>query len=267
MFLSTRLNYFFCILLSFSICPVAISQEPAVKSLSFGSGQMSGKAPDSRGWTDPALNHNKLMQQQLADGQYKLIGPYKVLGSQFLYGEHLKADMFALEAKALNIFISYNTYNQEVEFYSTANPDKPLIKETGDVDSFTLQQNTEFGIATDLKFIYGTHLGSGDKFYYQQVSTGTRYTIYKRYRSVLNFSGSNYAQADLRQFDLEYEYFYYDNEKKTLKKIKPNAASIIKEFKDVTDLSGEIKNEDFDLNKEEALKKAFEIVNRAKKGF
>ncbi len=240
---------------------VSLAQNRVV-GLSENSGNMVSRAPDSRGWTDPALNHNKLIQQQTGDGVYKLIGSYKVVGTQFLFGEHHKGDLFSTQAKAYNIFVSYNTYNQEVEFYSTSNPDKPLVKEPGEVDSFTIHQNIELGIANSLKFIYGTHLGTDDKYFFQEVYAGTRFSLYKRYKSELGYVSTNYVQSELRQFDLTFEYYYTDTQKKGVKKLKSNASSVIKEFKEVKDLSGVVTVEDFDTNREAALQKAFEYLNK-----
>jgi len=216
----------------------------------------------SQGWTDPALNHNKLIQQQTSDGIYKLIGPYKVIGTQFLYGEHLKGDMLSTEAKAYNIFISYNTYNQEVEFYSSSNPDKPLVKEPGEVDSFVIHQNLELGIMLPLKFIYGTHIGTTDKYFFQQVYEGSRFSLYKRYKSELGYVSTNYIQPELRQFDLTYDYYFTDKEKKGIKKLKANYSSVVKEFKDVKDITAAVSSDAFDINKEEALRKAFGYLNK-----
>jgi hypothetical protein len=232
-------------------------------SLSSNTGRMntSGSAPDSRGWTDPAQNHNKLLQQQ-QDGGYRLIGAYKVVGSSYLFGEHHKADMFAIEAKAYNIYISYNTYNQEVEFYSTSNPDKSLVKEPGTVDSFIIQQNVTLGITSPLKFVYGTLLGVKEKSYFQEVYKGSTYSLYKRYKSDLGYVSSNYIQADLRQFDLLYDYYYSENEKTGLKKLKTNYSSISKEFKDKKDISSVFTDEEFTANQEAALRKAFEYLNQ-----
>ena len=240
---------------------VSLAQNRVV-GLSENSGRMVSSAPDSRGWTDPALNHNKLIQQQTGDGVYKLIGSYKVVGTQFLFGEHHKGDLFSTQAKAYNIFISYNTYNQEVEFYSTSNPDKPLVKEPGEVDSFVIQQNIELGIANNLKFIYGTHLGTDDKYFFQEVYAGNRFSLYKRYKSDLGYVSTNYVQSELRQFDLTFEYYYTDTKKKGIKKLKPNASSVIKEFKETKDLSGVVNSDAFDVNREEALQKAFEYLNK-----
>ena len=256
------INRLACLATVTLVLTISSSAQGLITPVAVNGAQGRSPAPDTRGWTDPALDHNKLLQNsQSGDGTYKLIGPYKVVGTQFLYGEHLKADMYSVEAKALNIFISYNTYNQEVEFYSTSNPDKALIKEPGEVDSFIIQQNIEQGITDNLKFIYGSHLGSNDKSFYQVVYAGKKFSVYKKYKTDLNFAGSNYGQSELRQFDLNYEYYYSDTQKKGVKKIKPNTGAIIKEFKDVKDLSGEITNEDFDVNKEEALKKVFALLN------
>ncbi|HWR33449.1 MAG TPA: hypothetical protein VN451_07990, partial [Chitinophagaceae bacterium] len=177
-------------------------------ALSANSGRMVSVQPDSRGWTDPALNHNKLLQQHTSEGMYKLIGAYKVVGTSFLFGEHYPADMFAPEVKAYNIFISYNTYNQEVEFYSKGNPDKSLVKEPGTLDSFIIHQNIDMGIISPLKFVYGSVLGVKDKYYFQEICIGKRFSLYKRYKSELAYVSSNYVQSELRQFDLDYEYYY-----------------------------------------------------------
>jgi len=252
----------------------SIAQPTGPVAISANSGSLSGlpdrygrPTPDSRGWTDPALNHNKLLQQQAGDGQYKLIGPYKVVGSSYLFGEHHLGDMVATEAKALNIYLSYNTYNQELEFYSTANPDKPLVKEPGTVDSFTIQANKEAGIAMPLKFVYGPLLGSKDKFYFQEVCKGERFSLYKRYTSDLGYSSANLAQSELRQFDLICDYYYTDSESKIPKKIKPNAAGVIKEFKSTMDLSAAINADEFTANPEASFCKAFGLLNQQKKGF
>jgi hypothetical protein len=230
-------------------------------AVSANSNTMVASSPDSRGWTDPALNHNRLLQQKNGDGVYKMVGSYKVIGNCFLFGEHLTADIISSTEKGYNIFINYNTYNQEVEFYSTNNPDKPLVKSPGELDSFIMHKNSDVGIEKDLKFIYGSLLNTKDKAYYEELYQGTRYSLYKKYRSELNFVSTNYVQSDLRQFDLEYDYYYYDNQTKELKKLKKNAASIIKEFKSFKDVSSVMTNEAFSANPEDALRKAFDILN------
>lgn len=211
--------------------------------------------------TDLAMNHNRLIREKTGDGVYKMIGPFKVVGTSYLFGEKNKGNLFSSVAKAYNIFLSYNTYNQEVEFYSASNPDKPLIKEAGEVDSFSILPSAELGITNTLKFVYGLMIGSTEKMYYQKVYAGKRFGIYKRYKSDLGYVSSNYIQSELRQFDLAFEYYYTDAEKKTIKKIKANASNVIKEFKSIKDLSSVATNDAFTTNPDDAFIKAFEYLN------
>ena len=241
---------------------VTLAQGPMVVSRSANSNSMVSRTPDSRGWTDPALNHNKLLQQQTGDGVYQLIGPYKVIGSPFLFGERHKGNMFSKETKAYNVFVSYNTYNQEVEFYSTSNPDKSLIREPGTLDSFHIFKNEAAGIAADMKFIFGASIGSRENSYYQEIAIGGRFSLFKRYKSDLGYVSNNIAQSELRQFDLGFDYYYADSTGKGLKKIKANAASFIKEFKAVKDLTTVVSNEDFTINPETAMQKAIAYLNK-----
>ncbi len=211
---------------------------------------------------DNALNYNRLIMEKTTEGMYKLIGAYKVIGTSYLFGERNKGNLFSKEAQAFNVSLSYNTYNQEVEFYSSSNPDKPLIKETGTVDSFVLNSNESLGITSPLKFVYGSHLWSSEKAYFKEIYAGKRFGLYKRYKSDLGYVSSNYVQSELRQFDLLFDFFYTDSETKTIKKLKPNPGSINKEFKSIKDVSSVIDNEELSTNPEEALRKVFDYLNK-----
>lgn len=211
---------------------------------------------------DNALNYNRLIQQRTEDGVYKLVGVFKVIGTSYLFGEKNKGDLFTPDTKAYNISLSYNTYNQEVEFYSTSNPDKPLVKEIGTVDSFLLKENAEHFITRPLKFVYGPLLGSSEKTYFLEIYAGPRFSVYKRYKCDLGYVSTNYIQSELRQFDLLYEYHYADSAKSGLKKLKANVSNIISEFKKVKDISPVLTVNEFSVDQEAALRKAFEYLNQ-----
>lgn len=222
---------------------------------------IGGAAMSQSGYMDNALNYNRLIREKTGDGVYKVIGNFRVIGTSYLFGEKNKGNLFSPEAKAYNIYLSYNTYNQEVEFYSSANPDKPLIKEPGTVDSFFINENIEMGINKALKFVYATHIGATDKFYYQEIAGGGRFSLYKRYKSDLGYVSTNYVQSELRQFDLLYDYYYADNTGKGIKKLKANPGAITKEFKNIKDVSAIATSDAFSMNPEETLRKVFEAIN------
>lgn len=211
---------------------------------------------------DNALNYNRLIQAKTEDGVYKLVGVFKVIGTSYLFGEKNKGDLFTPDTKAYNIFLSYNTYNQEVEFYSTSNPDKPLVKEIGTVDSFLLQENAEHFISRPLKFVYGPLLGSSEKTYFMEIYAGPRFSVYKKYTSDLGYVSTNYIQSELRQFDLLYSYYYADSAKSGLQKLKANVTNIIKEFKKIKDISPVFTVEEFSVDQEAAIRKAFKYLNQ-----
>jgi len=215
----------------------------------------------AQAYLDPGLGYNKLLKEKLGDGVYKLIGNFKVIGTSYLFGEKHKGDIFSSDEKAYNISLSYNTYNQELEFYSTSNPDKPLIKEPGSVDSFIIHEDISIGIVNSLKYVYGSLIGASDKCYYQEIYVGKRFSLYKRYKSDLAIVSSNYIQSELREFDLQYDYYYIETDKKGMKKLKRNASSIISEFKNVKDLSSVVNGDAFSANPEDVLRKAFDYLN------
>jgi hypothetical protein len=212
-------------------------------------------------YIDVALNNSRMYLLENGERAFTLIGGYKVIGTPFLFSEKNPGDIFSEKETAYNLDLSYNTYNQEISFYSTANPNQPLMKKPGDLDSFTLYKNDRTGITSNLKYIYGPVIGASDKCYYQQVAAGSRFNLYKRYKTEIGFVSTNLIQSEIKQFDLSYEYFYSDSTVKGVKRLKQNVNSILKEFKPVKDLSGIIKDETFSLNPEEALKKAFEHLN------
>lgn len=213
------------------------------------------------GYHDPAVSRNKLLREQLGDGVYKLIGTYKVVGTPYLFGEKLNGDLSSPAEQAQNIDLSYNTYSQDIEFYSTSNRTNALVKSAGEVDSFVLKQNTANGIAEDLKFIFGSHIGATEKAYFQLLARGPRFSLYKRYKSELGYVSTNYIQSELRQFDLSYDYFYYDATAKTFKKLKMNLKDMVKEFKSVKDISTLADREAFFTNPEIVAKKIFAALN------
>jgi len=210
---------------------------------------------------DPALRHNRLLKERTGEGVYTQVGNYKVKGSPNLFGGRINGNMFAGDTKAFNILLNYNTYNQELGFYSTSNPTNALYKEPGEVDSFFLLADKDNGIEVPLKFIYGSHIGSKEKSYYQEVYAGTNYSVYKKYRSELGYVSDNYVQSELRQFDLVAEYFYTGADKK-LKKIKPGTANVVKEFKDVKDLKNVLPDDAFSINTDGSFEKVFAYLNQ-----
>lgn len=210
---------------------------------------------------DPAQAYNRLLIEK-NNGVYTRISNYKVVGSPYLFGEKNGGHMFSKEEKAYNIFLSYDTYTQNIEFYSSANPDKPLIKEPGSLDTFLIKKNPANGLENNIIFIYGSLLGSKDNVFYQLVAMGEKVSLYKKYSCELGIVTTNYIQSELRQFNLIVDYFYTDSTGKNIKKLKISKEQLAKEFAAIKNLSSIINSDALHYRKDAELIRIFAAMNK-----
>lgn len=208
--------------------------------------------------TDAALAYNKYLVLNERN-TYTIVGAFKVIGSPYLLGKMHPGDIYSKSESGSGLYLSYNIYNQEVEF-SANREQTSLTKEAGTIDSFMIKRDSL--VKEDSKFIYGSLIGANDKSYYQVISTGQAYNLYKKYRAELGIVSSNYIQAELRQFDLQYDYYYLDVKSKNLKKLKTNPNALKKEFSQHKDISSVIGQNQGNLNSDAGLKKIFEFLNQ-----
>src|SRR5690606_4454233 len=203
-------------------------------------------------YVDPAQAYNRLLIEK-SDDSYMRIKNYKVIGSPYLFGQKIKGDLFAKAETATNIELSYNTYNNEVEFYSKSNSSQPLIKEVQQVDSFTIYKYPAAGVNENLYFINGRFLYDDGKSFYQVIYKGQHYDLYKKYSGELAVVSTNYIQSELRQFDLGYNYYYLDHKNKKLNKLKVSNSGLTKEFSYYTGVSSMLQGDQLQRNPEAVL--------------
>lgn len=210
---------------------------------------------------DPAQAYNRLLIEKGA-GEYRQISNYKVTGTSFLFGEKNKGNVYAPNEGGENIPLTYDTYTQAVDFYPSGSS-KALTKEPGTLDSFVIKKNAEAMLENDITFIYGSTLGSKDKAYYQVVARGGKVSLYKKYTAQLGLVTTNIVQAELRQFDINVDYYYADSTGKGLKKLKISPKNLVKEFGSIKkDLSSIINEDDLTANRDNELKRLVIEINR-----
>ena len=222
----------------------------------------SGIITPTTGWVDPALNHNRLLREQTGEGAFKLIGPYRVIGTSFLFGERNKGNIYGPDATAVNLMLGYNTYNQEIEFVSPGSTGKALVKAPGEIDSFIFLANASVGLKQDTRFVYGKHLGSNEKAYFMELALGSKVGVYKRYKADVGYVSSNYVQSELRQFDLLYDYFVFNPTNRSLKKLKNNYSSILKELSAYGNVSTVFTSDAFSANPDQVIVQAINIIHQ-----
>lgn len=211
-------------------------------------------------YSDAAQAYNKLLIEK-SNNSYTRIDNYKVVGSPYLFGGKNRGNLFARKEFAYDINLSYNTYNNEIEFYSSSNPSKSLIKDFEMVDSFILKQNLNSGINENIKFVSSKILNAKEKGFYQIMYVGEDFDLYKKYNSTLGIVTTNYIQSELRQFDLSYEYYYLNKSTKELKKIKLTRSGLKKEFKSIKDISPVLDNKNLGANPDLILNAIFVFLN------
>jgi hypothetical protein len=212
-------------------------------------------------YIDPAKAYNKMMLDKNGEGaNIERVGNFKVKGTSLYFGGSLKGTVFTKERAFPDVLISYNSYNQFVDIYDNSNT--PIAtKKFNELDSFKVKINTsEFN--TNSTFISSLVLQSNDNCFFQVLSLGNKYSLYKKYHTDLGIVTENQFQADLRQFDLLTDYYYSESGVKGIKKIKLTNNGIIKEFKLIKDVSKIVEEGSLIFNPEGLLLNVFEEINK-----
>lgn len=190
---------------------------------------------------------------------YRQIGVYKVLGTPFLFGENHVGNMYSKSEVAKNIKLSFDTYNQELAFQTSANVNQPLVKGPGSLDSFMLKADSF--IKEDMVFHYGGLLGTSDKSYYLLSSDPSKnLVLYKKYKAVIGPT-TNYIEADMRQFEIEATYYYHNKATKRIERLKPTYNAIRKELSFIPNVGELIDRQLLNSDPELALRKLFNAAN------
>jgi len=211
-------------------------------------------------YLDPASAFLRIYLEKGSEGTYQQIGNFKVIGTSYLFGEKLKGGIYTKTEKSEHVELGYNTYNQSLDV--KLNGVQSITKKAAEVDSFVIYANNSEFIKNDLLF-YSSALVSpkAKDGFYQVISTGSKYNLYKGYTAALDIVSTNYIQSDLRQFTLEYNFYYTDNSTKDFKKLKLSKKKIVDEMKSKMDVSIFLDEEELDKNPEIALKKVFNALN------
>lgn len=217
-------------------------------------------ASQQNSYFDPAQAYNKLLIEK-NDGTYTVVKNFKVIGSCYLFGQNNTGNIYGASESANELSLSYNTYNQEVEF-SPKGSKTVLVKEPSTLDSFKINKNLAVLLEEDLLFIYGPLLGSKEKIYFQSLLKGKKVSLYKSYKAKLDLVTTNILQSELKQFDIDVEYFFTDSTGKNIKKLKVNSKALSKEFAYIKDISSIIDTDALTAEKDKELIRIFGELNK-----
>ncbi len=211
-------------------------------------------------YTDPAQAYKRILSEKGSEGSFQRIGNFKVVGTSFLYGGNLLSNVYFKNGSVKNVMITYDTYRQELSF-NMGSGDNTLINQLNGLDSFTIRADENTVYKTDLRFVNVEQFDTTQKLFLQKVATGPRFNLYKSYKSDLSYVSTNYIQSELRQFDLNYDYYYTDIQSPGLKKLKTGSRAVKKEFNDIKDISFIVDVKGYNSNPELSLIKVFTHLN------
>lgn len=212
-------------------------------------------------YIDPAQAYNRLVLEKNT-GVFRVVDNYKVSGSPYLYGDMYNGQLFEGKQKGENLSFKYNVYDQTLEILTTARG-QYLIKSPLEIDSFYFNGAANSPIITDLKFVSSKLFDKATKpMFLQAMMIDSKYSLFKSYSVSLGTVAHTYLNSDQRQFDLNADYYYMDNNanKKELKKIKLTKGGLSKEFKDC-DMDQILKENKLNLDPEGVLNKIFTKLN------
>lgn len=210
-------------------------------------------------FTDPAQQYNRLLIENNS-GKYYQIQNFKVIGTPYLYGGGNDGKVYTAKQSEGNI--NYNTFNQQVECV-TEGKAAPEILDINSADSFLITVKTDM-FNGELKFVNASKWNFKNKFFIQEVAKMVNYTLYKKFFSSLEIVTTNYIQSDLRQFQLNFEYYYLENNKLELKKLKTTENGLKSEFSTKKNCIGNFDFSTITYEKENVLKSFFQVLDTCK---
>ena len=212
-------------------------------------------------YSDPAQAYLRILIEKEGEGSYQKIGNFRVRGSSLLYGGNQNGDAYFKNGSAKNVNLSYDTYKQTLSVGTPDAKGNTMLMQLNSLDSFVLKADDDTEFKTDLHFVNTGLFDSSKKVFLQIVATGSRFTLYKAYKSDLGIVSTNYIQSELRQFDLNYEYYYSDKQEPGLKRLKTSPNAVKKEFKNIKDVSEYVDVNGFNANPEKSLVRLFKALN------
>jgi hypothetical protein len=211
-------------------------------------------------YLDPAQRFSHMLLESQRNS-YVVISNYKVQGTPYLFGPQHSGTLYANQTNGRSASINYNTYYQQLEMFDSLNGGKPYVIKAADLDSFTYSYELD-GRKDELHFISSKIIDPVSSCFFQVLHGEGRFRLYKKYFSELGIVPTNIVQSNLKQFDLNYSYYYLDTETKELKKLKARPVSIIKEFRSIRDVSPVINEDLFSSNPESYLIEVFRTLNQ-----
>lgn len=195
---------------------------------------------------DPIINYNTQMAENWA-GEYIRIGPYKVKGSLFLFGESLKGNLtYAGGKQVSDANILYDLYNQRAGL----DVKKDIFEADLPLQEFVVEVPEKYGQNNKLLFRNAAAYGDKIKGYFNVLDDGDKLVFLKLFKTKLLPDPTNTMDKETKLAEQYSEYYMYDKATLELRKVKLKEKDILKSMGDDKQVAAYLSKKKLDLSKE-----------------
>ncbi|HUS00113.1 MAG TPA: hypothetical protein VMY77_00215 [Chitinophagaceae bacterium] len=173
---------------------------------------------------DPLNAYNKNIVANW-NGEYQRIGPYKVKGSPYLFGEAYPGYINYKDGRtSIDKMVYFDVYNYKVGIIEKNNRYEPIDP----IEDFSISLPQQYG-GKELKFknakAFGTSVPKG---FFNILEDGKKLTLLKYFKVNLMIDQGNEMNKDARVFEQVYDYYIYNKTSNELQKLKLKEKDIAK---------------------------------------
>ena len=192
------------------------------------------------------------------NGEYQRIGPYKVKGSSFLFGDSYPGSITYKSGKiARDKMVYFDIY-----YYKVGTIEKNIKYDAAEeVQEFTVQLPEQYG-GKELKFRNANAFGaSASKGFFNILEDGKKVALVKYFKVNLMIDQGSELNKDTRVFEQVYEYYIYDKALNELHRIKLKEKDIAKALNNKKFMDEVIHAKKIDLSYEGSVISAISLYN------
>jgi len=179
------------------------------------------------------LNGSTMQSANRMNEEFVNVGAFKVKGNSYVLKGANRADIYTPLGTGTNIPLVYDANTQQISVLQDDHSKVVDIKPE-QLDSFTVKLASDdiAIVSAPAFFINASRYEPSKKFYLQRLTNGSKFNLYKLYKTELRPAALDVAQTSLREFEITPEYYYMDmSARKEFVRIK-KASGLKKDFKD-----------------------------------
>ncbi|MCP9753311.1 hypothetical protein EGI32_20350 [Ferruginibacter sp. HRS2-29] len=179
------------------------------------------------------INSSALQGANRMNDEFVNVGAFKVKGNSYVLKGANKSDIYTNLGFAADMPLVYDANTQTVSVLQEDHSKVVDIK-LDQLDSFSVKlTNDDIAVVSaPAFFVNASRYEPSKKYYLQRLTNGSKFNLYKLYKTELRPAALDLAQTSLREFEITPEYYYMDmSTRKEFVRIRKEG-TLKKDFKD-----------------------------------